>query len=793
MRNIRVASPDQRVPQAPPPSPRAPGRRLRDWLATGAMLLLIPALVLPFVGASAGGASLTVTPTAATRGQQLTVKGANFPRGDASIAWDGGTTAIKTFKIKGNGSFRMSVTVPMRMTIGKHTLSVAAVPAATTTAAVAADTSVTTKTNGAAPTKGVKAGAAAKTGTTTIKAAAVPAAESVTASATVTVVDDTPAPTPTPIPTPAPTAVPTPAPTPTPTPQPTPTPTPPAATPTPTPAPTQPAPTTTPTPTPKPTRDGHAGAHLRSHPDAESHQRPDAHSDAGARRSVGRAVRDAASVRGCPPLELLQRRDPGQDVPGSRRRRDRDPARELHERHDQGIDFLNVAEGVYALNSSNITIVDSRYSNIIGPAQPRTGANVANFVQFNNVSGGLIGHNKGKGGDTEDIVSVYQSDHVTVQDNQLEGTNWTSSSGSGIALVRRRRFVQRGPAEHAGEPRPGRHLHRRWQQQQDPRQHHLRRPADQLERRALRLEPVLQPVLRPGGQPQQGLVAKRVGVDELRLERRQLRHGLRLVDEHVERPARRDPAPRQPLSQPALSQGEDRPRPGTCPAGSPRLHGYHPPRAHRRPGSRPAPPRRPARGRRVIAVVAVGASTSGPAAPAASWDFERRGRCPFLTRPASEPIRLKGCGDLVIENHSFKDLGPDVEAIHLEKCHDVTIRANDFARVAQAITAVDSTNIRVEWNRYEDILGPHARVGLHRANFVQFDKVQGGYIGHNKGRGGDTEDIVSLHDSGGTLRPRRSSSSRTTSRGRTGPASQDRGSPWATAARRTRSPGTTRC
>jgi hypothetical protein len=100
----------------------------------------------------------------------------------------------------------------------------------------------------------------------------------------------------------------------------------------------------------------------------------------------------------------------------------------------RSVDFLNVAEGVYALNSSNITIVDSRYSNITGPAQPRTGANVANFVQFNNVAGGLIDHNKGKGGDTEDIVSIYQSDHVSVEDNRFEGTNWTSGSGSGIAL-----------------------------------------------------------------------------------------------------------------------------------------------------------------------------------------------------------------------------------------------------------------------------------------------------------------------------------------------------------------------
>jgi hypothetical protein len=123
---------------------------------------------------------------------------------------------------------------------------------------------------------------------------------------------------------------------------------------------------------------------------------------------------------------------------------------------------------------------------------------------------------------------------------------------------------------------------------------------------------------------------------------------------------------------------------------------------------------------------------------------------PFLTRPVSGPIRLNGCSDVVIENRTFKDLGPDVEAIHLENCHRVTIRDNDFARVAQAITAVNSTDIRVEWNRYQDILGPHPRVGLHRANFVQFDKVHGGYIGNNKGRGGDTEDIVNLHASDGT-------------------------------------------
>ena len=97
-------------------------------------------------------------------------------------------------------------------------------------------------------------------------------------------------------------------------------------------------------------------------------------------------------------------------------------------------DFINVAEGVYAVNSPDITVVDCRYSNITGPAEPRTGANVANFVQLNGVTRALIDHNKGKGGDTEDVVSVYQSSHVVVEDNHFEGTNWTSGSGSGIAL-----------------------------------------------------------------------------------------------------------------------------------------------------------------------------------------------------------------------------------------------------------------------------------------------------------------------------------------------------------------------
>lgn len=137
--------------------------------------------------------------------------------------------------------------------------------------------------------------------------------------------------------------------------------------------------------------------------------------------------------------------------------------------------------------------------------------------------------------------------------------------------------------------------------------------------------------------------------------------------------------------------------------------------------------------------------TATPPTSGSPWDV------PFLSRPTSGRIyKSGGCDGIVIENRTFKDLGDNVEAIHLAGCNGVTIRANDFARVSQAITIVDSTNVRIEWNRYQDILGPHERDGSHRANFVQLVRVSRGYIGHNKGKGGDTEDIVSVYKSGGT-------------------------------------------
>ena len=136
---------------------------------------------------------------------------------------------------------------------------------------------------------------------------------------------------------------------------------------------------------------------------------------------------------------------------------------------------------------------------------------------------------------------------------------------------------------------------------------------------------------------------------------------------------------------------------------------------------------------------------TGPTAGSGVW------ATPFATRPRSPAISLRDCRDRVISNKTFKDLGANVIAIKLVNCHNVTISAVDFENVAEGVYAVNSTNIKVVDSRYRNIIGPHERVGLNRANFVQFHRVNGGLIDHNKGIGGDTEDVVSLYQTSNVI------------------------------------------
>jgi parallel beta-helix repeat protein len=104
------------------------------------------------------------------------------------------------------------------------------------------------------------------------------------------------------------------------------------------------------------------------------------------------------------------------------------------------------------------------------------------------------------------------------------------------------------------------------------------------------------------------------------------------------------------------------------------------------------------------------------------------------------------CSDVTITGKQFVNIA-DV-AIIVEQCNNVTITGNDFSNVVGGIFILDSTNVTVTWNRYENI--GDGTFGSGHSNFVQFAKSFGGYIAHNKGIGGNTEDIISIYQSGGS-------------------------------------------
>jgi hypothetical protein len=210
--------PDGSTSNRRPRDPRQP-RRLRDWLATIPLILLVPALVAPIVATEAAkptpapGAVLALRGSVAP-GSSVKLTGTGFtPAATAAITWDASTLLDKV-KTNQRGSFTTNATIPKQAQAGKHLIAVSYEPVATGAPAAA-----------------------------TLEVAVDPAAPDPTAAPptpkpdpTTPPPDPTAAPTarpdPTPNPTSAPTAAPdpTPKPTPDPTPKPTPTPPPPTST-----------------------------------------------------------------------------------------------------------------------------------------------------------------------------------------------------------------------------------------------------------------------------------------------------------------------------------------------------------------------------------------------------------------------------------------------------------------------------------------------------------------------------------------------------------------------------------
>lgn len=101
-------------------------------------------------------------------------------------------------------------------------------------------------------------------------------------------------------------------------------------------------------------------------------------------------------------------------------------------------DFDTCVGGIFTLNCQNITLTWNRFHEIGGSSTVGSGKN--NLIQLNNTTGAYIGNNKGIGGRTEDMFSIYMSSGadaahpIIVENNALEGTDWTSSSGSGVMI-----------------------------------------------------------------------------------------------------------------------------------------------------------------------------------------------------------------------------------------------------------------------------------------------------------------------------------------------------------------------
>ena len=107
--------------------------------------------------------------------------------------------------------------------------------------------------------------------------------------------------------------------------------------------------------------------------------------------------------------------------------------RDCHNITVRNVDFRHVAQGLYLENCTNVTVEWVRYLDITGPFQ-RHGDHKGNLIQTANSDGIVVTDVKGREGDTEDIVSFWRSSHCGIERFHLEGTNWQSGSGSGIAV-----------------------------------------------------------------------------------------------------------------------------------------------------------------------------------------------------------------------------------------------------------------------------------------------------------------------------------------------------------------------
>ncbi len=233
-------------------------RRLRDWLLTLPILLLVPALLIPFAATEAAGYHPRVVVSGDTYpGAVVKLIGRGFASGtNVQARWDSAPTRMRLFRVGRGGSFAVYVRIPASAAVGLHKISISRTSTtAARQATLSATALATTQSSILSVAVRVKGHGKGKPPSTVAAPTPTPTPDPTVAPTP----DPTIAPTPDPTVTPAPdpTVTPTTAPTPTPTPTPTAAPTP-VPTPKPTPVPT-PKPTPAPTPPPAPASSGFVG------------------------------------------------------------------------------------------------------------------------------------------------------------------------------------------------------------------------------------------------------------------------------------------------------------------------------------------------------------------------------------------------------------------------------------------------------------------------------------------------------------------------------------------------------
>jgi len=110
-----------------PEAARPRRRGVGDWVATGAMFVVLALIVVPLSAATAvASPAITVAPTSTVAGVGVTVSGSGFPKNQAGyVALDGASGPA--FHANGKGSFAVVMKVPAKTDTGSHQVAAHAV------------------------------------------------------------------------------------------------------------------------------------------------------------------------------------------------------------------------------------------------------------------------------------------------------------------------------------------------------------------------------------------------------------------------------------------------------------------------------------------------------------------------------------------------------------------------------------------------------------------------------------------------------------------------------------------